>query len=418
MKGRQTRRRHSRWAAVSIATAIALVGAACGSSENSAGGTAGSADIKIGLGALVVPGSYDANKQYTAGINAALGYIDEHGGWDGHRVETVGCTSPGDPASDLKCYREFIDEKTVAVLGLMSSSSTYLPKLEAAGIPSFVTGNTVAEEESSWHIGSPGIIESYTTTARYACAKGVKNITIFQQDYPTARAAQGVLAAGIFTACGIQVNNVYMPFGTADPAPYVQQAVSTKPDLLFISGQALPITTFLATITAAGFPIDKVITVPTGTKGWLADPKAPGIRIITRSGYPVEQSTDPDVQTFLKYMQKYSPGTDPVEGSLSLPAFSQILMIWDAAKAIGFDKLTGQALHDYMNNEAPGKLKIFSAHGTVVVPPRFVGVKDPYQRVLRWTGTELADEGWWASDWACTSVTDCASLDPPTGSKA
>jgi hypothetical protein len=34
--------------------------------------------------------------------------------------------------------------------------------------------------------------------------------------------------------------------------------------------------------------------------------------------------------------------------------FQSILLIWGTGKAIGFDRLSGQALYDYVNNVAPG----------------------------------------------------------------
>jgi len=394
-------------------------GAASGSSSTPSSSSSASSlgPIKIGLGSTVIPGVYDAQTQYLAGITAAEGYINTHGGWGGRAVQLVQCQSPGDPASDLKCYHTVVGSQPVAMLGLLENSATYLPLLVQAHIPSFMFAGSPGEEQSPWSMGLGGIIETYTAAAKYACAKGLKNVTVFQQDVPSARESEAAFATGIFSACKIQVNNVYMPLGTADPAPYIQKAVATNPQLLFMSGQAAPITTFLTAFTAAHFPIDRVLTVPTSAPGWLSKSESDGLLILGgQSGYPAPQSADPDNQTFLKYMAKYSPDADPT-AALTLPAFQDMLVIWEVGKAIGFNNLTGQAIYNYMNNVAPGHLAVFDTHGVVVVPSGWVGVKDPYEHIMQWTGSKFTDEGWWGSDWTCTSASTCADLTPPTGSK-
>jgi ABC-type branched-subunit amino acid transport system substrate-binding protein len=396
----------------SSSSASAPAASTSASSASSAG------PIKIGLGSTVIPGVYDAQTQYLAGITAAEGYINTHGGWGGRTVQLVQCQSPGDPASDLKCYHSVIGSQPVAMMGLLENSETYLPLLVQAHIPSFMFAGSASEEQSPWSMGLGGVLESYTAAAKYACAKGYKNVTVFQQDVPSSRDSEAAFAAGIFSACKIQVNNVYMPLGTADPAPYIQKAVATNPQLLFMSGQSAPITTFLSDFTAAHFPIDKVLTVPTSAPGWLSNSASDGLLIMGgQAGYPAPQSTDADNKTFLQYMAKYSPSADPT-AALTLPAFQDMLTIWEVGKAIGFNNLTGQALYNYMNNVAPGHLNIFDTHGDVVIPPVWVGVKDPYEHIMQWTGSAFVDDGWWGGDWSCTSASTCAAVTPPAGSKA
>lgn len=400
--------------AASSAGATSADPTASSSSSSSAASSLG--PIKIALGSTVIPGLYNSETQYMPGIKAAEGYINEHGGWGGRTVQIVQCSSPGDPASDLKCYHTMIGSQPVAAMGLLTNSATYLPLLVQAHIPSFMFASTAAEEKSPWSMGLGSSIESYTAAAKYACAKGLKNVTVFQQDLPQARDAEAAISSSIFSACNIQVNNVYMPEGTADPAPYIQKAVASNPQLLFIAGEASPITTFLSALTAAHFPTDKVLTVPTSAPGWLSNADSDGLLIMGQSGYPAPQSTDPDTQTFLKYLAKYSPGSDPT-ATLTLPGFQDMLIIWEVGKAVGFNNLTAQAIYNYMNNVAPGHLDIFATHGAVVIPPGWAGVKMPYEHIMQWTGSKFTDEGWWGADWTCTSASACASLTPPPGSK-
>jgi len=77
--------------------------------------------------------------------------------------------------------------------------------------------------------------------------------------------------------------------------------------------------------------------------GLALEPKAKGILLMARSGYPAPSRRILICKTFLKYMKKYSPGADPAT-SLSLPAFEYMLMIWETGKAnrVSNSQLTGQ----------------------------------------------------------------------------
>jgi ABC-type branched-subunit amino acid transport system substrate-binding protein len=402
-----------------VACLAALTAAGCSSSSGPAATTGSSSDgpIVIGLGALVIPGEYDASAPMQAGIKAAEGYINAHGGWGGRKVQVVTCTSPGDASSDLACYRQMISDHATAMMGLMSYNAEYLPLLAKAGIPDFVFTTSEAEEKSPWEMQiTPSNIEAYAVSAKFACAKGDKNVSVLNQDLPSARANEAIWADGIFQACGIKVNNAYIPLGTADPAPYIQKAISNNPQLLIIPGTTIPEGTLLDAIHSAGFPIDRVIGVPDGNPGWLSAPNTAGIMMLVPGGYAVPQDTSPAIQTFMQALQKYSPGANPLEDSLPLSAFQNTYAIWQAGQAVGFKNLNGTTLYQYMNGKAPGHLQIYASH-TVVVPPGLPGVKEPYTDILQWTGSKLTDLGWWAGDWTCNSAASCASTTPPAGSK-
>src|SRR5258708_4350949 len=136
----QNRRRHL---LVSMAIASAFLLAACSSASSSSSSTSATTSapasassssaasslgpIKIGLGSTVIPGVYDAQTQYLAGIKAAEGYINANGGWGGRTVQLVQCSSPGDPASDLKCYHSIIGGQSVTMMGLLQNSANYVP---------------------------------------------------------------------------------------------------------------------------------------------------------------------------------------------------------------------------------------------------------------------------------------------------
>jgi branched-chain amino acid transport system substrate-binding protein len=412
------------WLGLLAVVVCVLVAAGCGSSSSGGsssggsrvGGSSGAGPVVIGLGETVIPGVYDSSGPMQAGVAAAEGYIDAHGGWGGRSVDLVTCTSPGDPTSDGECYQKVIAAHATAMLGLMSYNAEYLPLLAKAGIPDFVFTDSQQEEQSSWEVQtSPSGAEAYTVGARYACAKGYTNVSVLNEDLPTSRLDEAVFAAGIFRACGIRVNNVYRPLTTADPSPYIQKAIGTHPQLLIIPGLTVPELTLVAAIRAAGYPVGRVIGVTDATSGWLSDPATAGILIMSPGTYPVPQNSDPAAQVFLQAMKKYSPGTNVLLDNLPQTLFQMVMAIWEAGKAIGFAHLNGTTLHKYMNSQAPGHLQIFGSH-VVVLPPGLPGVKEPYTEIFQWTGRKLVDLGWYAGDWGCTSQATCASTTPPAGS--
>jgi ABC-type branched-subunit amino acid transport system substrate-binding protein len=428
-------RRRRRLVFAVIAVAVGLMTAACSTSsstssssspaasatsapasQGSASATASSAGpINIGLAALVIPGVYDAQTQYLAGIKAAEGYVNAHGGWDGRSVNVQECTTSGTPAADASCYRQFISAHVMAVIGLTSTNSVWLPQLAKAGIPDFVLQQTQAEEKSPWEMTwTPSPIELFTVAAKYACVHGLKSVSLLTTQLPSAQVAEAAYSNSIYSACGIHVNAVYAPLGAPDLSPYVEKAVSSKPQLLVMVGLQATAAAVASAIHTSGYPMSQVLGVPNGSTGWQTNPDSYGWLLLTEAGYPIPQETNPDIQTFLQAMAKYSPGSDPTQ-NLSMTGFQNIYTIWEIGKAIGFSKLTGQAIYQYMNTVAPGHLAIF-AERTEVIPAGLPGVKNPYVQVERWTGSQLVHLGWLSGDWGCTSAASCASLTPPAGS--
>jgi ABC-type branched-subunit amino acid transport system substrate-binding protein len=412
----------SRLLLAAAAVVVAGVVAACGSSSNSGsnsasnslsnssskagGSTAGSgAPIKIGVGVTVVPGVYDAQTMYAAGDKAALAYINAHGGWGGRKVELVTCISPGDPASDTACYRKFQSNGVIAVMGILANSGTVGVKLmTAARIPAFMVGG-FGDDGSPWSNEVTGSVTSaYAVPARYACAKGYKRVSILYQDIATHTQALSSYAATTFKKCGISVNEVAVPETAADPSPYVAKATSTHPQLL-VPVVPMPATTVVNAITTAGFPMSKVLMSPVLSQGFFSSPKSSGVMFESGWGIPVTQNSDSDVQTFLQYMRSDSPGTDPLT-QLAVPAFQELTTIWQAAKAVGFSKVTGTAIHDYMLNEAAGRVRVLAGQPVTKVAGE-PGVRQPWAQLYRWTGGKLVDLGWWYGYSACTSQQDC-----------
>jgi len=394
---------------VSLAALVAAAAlSACGGGAGAPASPSPAGPIRIGVAVTVIPGAYDAKAMYDPAIKAATGYIRQHGGWGGRRVQFVECSSPGDVASDTECYRDFLAQHVMTEMGILANSFSLAPQLlYPAGIPTFNITSNASEDRQQWQNSiTPGIVEVDTAVARYACAEGYKNVSWVHDDTPIDTDAWDIFAASIFHECGITLNNVPAPYGSPDPAPYVEKAVSTHPDLLFFA-ITVPAATMLNAISNAGYPMSKVVSGLSLNQQFFSDPRAVGITLGSGWDLPVTQSRVRDVQTYLTAMKKYAPGSNPL-AQLSLPAFQSLITIWEVAKAVGFANVTGPAIERYMTTRAPGHLRIFAAL-TDKNTPAFPGVRVPYFHLYRWTRGRLVDLGWWPADSTCGSPPACAT---------
>ena len=143
------RRRRLLSAAVVAAAAVTVSVAGTGfaaAAPTAKASKANKSPIRIGDGETVIPGVYNSQATFDPGIEAALGYIRQHGGWGGRKVILEHCNSTGDPASDLACFHQFAAEHVVATMGLLGTSGTIgTPLLSKAGSVEFMVPLTSAD---------------------------------------------------------------------------------------------------------------------------------------------------------------------------------------------------------------------------------------------------------------------------------
>ena len=121
---------------------------------------------------------------------------------------------------------------------------------------------------------------------------------------------------------------------------------------------------------------------------------------------PLVTNHNPDIQTFRKDMKEYANGADPF-GQLSLEAYQDIIMLWQAASKVGFSKATGRAIETYINTKGAKNLDIW-ADTPVTRTPGLAGIKGSYIALDRVrAGGKLEQLGWWPSLTACHSKATC-----------
>ena len=405
------RRRRLLSAAVVAAAAVTVAVAGTGLAAAAPRATSAKANkspIRIGDGETVIPGVYNSQATFDPGIAAALGYIGKHGGWGGRKVVLEHCTSTGDPASDLACFHQFAAEHVVATMGLLGSSGTVgTPLLSKAGSVEFMVPITSADLASPWEMAlSPGTPGTYGAPARYACAHGYKRVSVLGDQVAQEEAAETQAYNQVYKRCGISVNYVTAPQGTPDLAPYIQKAVDTSPQLL-LAAPSVPGDTLVSDIEQSGFPITKTIMVPEAEADFFSTPAVAGLLVEEAAQLQLASNPNPDVRIFRKDLREFSPGSNPF-GQLSLEAYQDVIMLWQAAEAVGFSKMSGRAIEKYINTKAAGKLDIWAATPVTRTPGQ-PGVKGSYMAIMRVNaGAKLTQLGWWPALTPCRSKATCA----------
>jgi branched-chain amino acid transport system substrate-binding protein len=151
-------RRWISWCALIAGAAIVLTG--CGSdSATKSTSTANTADqgtaratgrpILFGYVNTEGGGAAISLPEYTVGTEAAVKYVNEHGGIHGRPLKLVKCTTDGSPESSVNCANQMVTRRVVGVLeGNDIGTDAKIPILTSARIP-LVGETTVGIGESA-----------------------------------------------------------------------------------------------------------------------------------------------------------------------------------------------------------------------------------------------------------------------------
>jgi ABC-type branched-subunit amino acid transport system substrate-binding protein len=226
------------FAVLAVSSLLALT--AC-SNASGGGGSAGVSEggpIKIGVVTNV--GSALSNyPDIQVGVQAAVHAVNEDGGINGRELELVFCNTRGDVNQAATCGREMVDDGVVAIVGQASAfAATTQPVTFAAGIPEI--GNLPLGEVETWtsefsnplSAGHPG-----NTAATMFAAKqmGLESVVIANVDIP---GGNGGADIGEVAAKGVGLDvkeRIRIPStGVADYTPFVQRAVDSGADALYV----------------------------------------------------------------------------------------------------------------------------------------------------------------------------------------
>lgn len=252
---------HTRWVRplVGVAAATILVAGCSGAAVNEDGddATAASTAGDAGdAGSEESSGGGDGSTVTVGLINpltgpfAALGedvndgfqaYLDEQGGeLSGHPIEVLSEDTANDAAIAQESVVKLVDEDAVFLAGFVNSGVTYgvAETLRETGVPLMIT--TAGADGLTQRDAADNIFRlSYTSSqdamplGDYACNElGYQTMAIVGLDYAFGwEAASGFAKAYEDAGCDV-VQESYVPLGTADWAPFVQQ-IDTNADAVW-----------------------------------------------------------------------------------------------------------------------------------------------------------------------------------------
>lgn len=226
--------------AMAIAAIAALALGACSSSSKGASSTgSGSTSPTTSAGSAVSGTPYKLMWAESTNMSGADKYasviekgIDARGGIAGHPLQIVLCVDNNDANTATQCGRQATsDPQMLGLIGNFSTcSSQLLPTLQQAQMAS-IGDDFFCPEDFKSPVVFPFNAGSFV--AAEGSAAGVKyfhdpNVVITTLDEPAGREYPPLVQGVVAPVGGKVVGTVYVPFTTADMAPYAQQLASYK----------------------------------------------------------------------------------------------------------------------------------------------------------------------------------------------
>ena len=326
-----------------LLAAATLAGAAACSSTNSGSGATGSASATGGSAnaatatapadlSSYLPGKKATGTPVKIGLinnegsspvaepstgDAAVAAADyanaELGGIAGHQIQVDRCSENEDTASATACANKMVQDNVAAVvIGTTGFGNTMVPIITKAGIPYVsATGSSSAELTMPgtfmWTGGFPADLGGMAT---YAGQHGIKKVTAFVINTPSALEGAQAVGAPLFKAAGVGFTIEPVPAGVGDATPQVTAGLSGKPGAAAIVADASTCTSVLQALSTVspGLPtMTNTSCLNTSTLTALGSAMN-GVKVFGRSA---TQSDNPEAQLYRYVIAKYYPTVNP-----------------------------------------------------------------------------------------------------------
>lgn len=184
-------------ALASFALVVATYGSAAGAShgeakrpanESSHSHAIGKRALKVGMIAPIGPPDADI-PEMPAALSAGIRALNERGGIHGRPVQLIYCNDRDDPGLAVKCAKQMVKSRVVAVLGNTGGALTggqAQPVLERAGIPIIASATSnplIWNGSNSYMISQPSLL-SYESLIGYGVHTGLLPMAVTVADNP------------------------------------------------------------------------------------------------------------------------------------------------------------------------------------------------------------------------------------------
>jgi ABC-type branched-subunit amino acid transport system substrate-binding protein len=324
------------------AAVLAVSAAACGSSDDKGAETAASGGgattttagpalsgraVKV-MAMGTFTGPFDLSYVPKA-AEAAAKAVNADGGIGGGELQLLTCDDGGDPAKNLKCAREAVDQQVAAVVSVEAVSGDYVGVLEKAGIPLVAPYGLVPEEltgATSFPItaGGPGL----TAGAGAAVADaGARQVAIVYEGTQAGKLSAQAGAAGLASRGLRAVKQVAMPIDTPDASSVVAASTGDGIDGVVLLVRPESAAKYLLAKAQSGS--DALVgsydssLVPAVVK--QLGQAAEGV-VMASSFTPVTEADNAGVARYLEEMKAYDGSLKPAE--FAIPGAGQ--QVWSA----------------------------------------------------------------------------------------
>ncbi len=295
-----------------------------------------------GTGVSAIPTTPD-------GAIAAADAVNRDGGIDGRPVEVVECDTGNDPNTAAECGRRIVDEGFLAAVGSLSlQTSEYLPQLAQAKIPSVGQAPTTADtftSEASFPIQGAAV-SSIAGLAGALADMGSTNIGLARPDLAAGGAIAGIANTGL-ERFGIEIgNDVPVPEGAPDMAPFVEAALKGGTDGVLVTLAGPEAASFLTELRATDpdVPVAVVTTFSDEVFKSLGD-ATEGLILQTQFLEP-DFSDAPGVQELTDDME--AAGFEDFSGPRPPNSWSAVMIVAEVLRDAA--EITPQALWDELGS--------------------------------------------------------------------
>jgi branched-chain amino acid transport system substrate-binding protein len=371
-------------------------GATTTASKSGGGIDSSKPPVRIPIIAIKLPGT-DILTPQAAGAKAAADEINAAGGFGGREVVVEECATQLTPASATVCANQTLAKGDVlAEIGCeVTWPVSGLKIYEKAGVPSMNCANGTSDPGD--FSGHPNAFGLQAGEAAFTCQlPDVKTVVFLGMDIASQKTEEQASTEPIVKACGKEIHYVFAPLETTDFTPYVNKVLEYDPDFV-ITQQAAPATAqIFKTFQQAGYPADQASVVESSCAyEETLEPAGSAMEGAYCAGgfLPWSDESDPEVAAYVEAMKNNDVGYD--YRSPSPPyGYSSVMFIYEAAKKIGFDKVTPENLAEYMATEN-GVQYPLSNKWVNPGPKVSTSVHQPQTLITQWNGSsfEIVEEG-------------------------
>lgn len=217
-------------AAAGVVTLAVTAGCAgSGSSSSSGSSSASGAPVKIML-------IYDntgpgAAPELIQGEDAAVSVVNKAGGIKGHPVKLIVCATQDNPNTADACARSAVSDGVAAVVGELTLQKAHETILTQNHIPIIgaILSGTDFTVPAQFPISGTTVVE-IPSDARALADGGAKKISLARIEIDGGQAFKGFADTGL-KSLGLKINNdVPIPIGAPDMAPYVHAVLANGTD--------------------------------------------------------------------------------------------------------------------------------------------------------------------------------------------